>query len=216
MAPGGAGSELRRTGEDLRQEAGSLAQDLKREGQGVAEAAAERARSFADQQREAGAGQADTIARAVHGAARELDDTSPEVAHYVHDAAAAVDGFARTLRERSPGELMGQVEDLARRQPVAFFGATVLAGFALARFARSSADDGQRLADRSQGATAWRAPDDAPPLPGNAASPAPGWVPADEATPLRRPATMAAATLGGAAAHQAREAGAPGVTPDRS
>jgi hypothetical protein len=34
---------------------------------------------------------------------------------------------------------MGTMQDFARRQPVAFFGAAVLAGFAIARFAKSTA-----------------------------------------------------------------------------
>ena len=37
------------------------------------------------------------------------------------------------------GELVGQVQDFARRHPTAFLGATVIAGFALIRFLKSSA-----------------------------------------------------------------------------
>jgi hypothetical protein len=47
--------------------------------------------------------------------------------------------MARALRERSPGDLLRGAEDFARRQPLMFFGAATLAGFALARFARASA-----------------------------------------------------------------------------
>ena len=66
-----------------------------------------------------------------------------------------MDGLARSLRDSSPGELMGHVEDLARRQPVAFFGAAVLAGFAMARFAKSSADEARR-SSFSAGQSAYR------------------------------------------------------------
>jgi hypothetical protein len=36
--------------------------------------------------------------------------------------------------------LMGEVQNIARRQPVAFFGAAVLTGFAFSRFLKSSGD----------------------------------------------------------------------------
>jgi hypothetical protein len=128
---------VRRVGD----EAAAVVQDVKAEGAAVVDAAQERATGFAEEQKEAGAEQADSLARAVHRAADELQGTSPQIARYVHEAASSVDHLGRALRERSPGELIIGVEDLARRQPVAFFGAAVLAGFALARFAKSSAQD---------------------------------------------------------------------------
>ena len=44
------------------------------------------------------------------------------------------------MRERSLDDLIGTVEDFARRQPVAFIGGAVAAGFGLARLMKSSAD----------------------------------------------------------------------------
>ncbi len=127
---------------------------------------------------------------------------------------------------------MARGEDLARRQPVAFFGAAVLAGFALARFAKSSASDSRYGAGRQYGYGAGSPygarHDDAPQhmpataatgggtaTPHTAAAGAPGWVPAasggaqDDATRPARPATTAAASLGGAAARPAATPGAP-------
>jgi hypothetical protein len=234
----GQGSDsIRRTAEEaraaagtLREEAAGAASDIKKEGAEVVRAARERAMNFAEAQQQAGAEHAESVAQSVHGAADKLGETSPQVARYVHEAANAMEGLGRTLRESSPGELMGRVEDLARRQPVAFFGAAVLAGFALARFAKSSADasrqrtggyagryqDDQRddygatrtgyPAARTAGAMTQR--------PAGAGG-APGWVPpttegANDAHPgstgtgststPARPATLAAASLGGAAA----------------
>ena len=220
------GSEARGTASGLRDEAAGVVRDVKAEGAAVVEAAQERASGFAEEQKEAGAEQADSLARAVHRAADELQSTSPQIARYVHEAASSVGHLARALRDRSPGELIGGVEDLARRQPVAFFGAAVLAGFALARFAKSSAQDAQSSAHNTGSAYGTRPIDPRPfgeshgttvvgggvATPRSAATGAPGWVPDadrpnDEAG--ARPATMAAASLGGAAAR-------PAATTDRT
>jgi hypothetical protein len=42
------------------------------------------------------------------------------------------------VRERSLEDLMCMVDDFARRQPAAFFGGSVVAGFLLSRFLKSS------------------------------------------------------------------------------
>jgi hypothetical protein len=125
------GNQASDTAGQLRQEAAGALEEIKAEGADVAEAAKERALGFAEEQKRVGAEHAQGLARAVHSAAGELEKTSPQVARYVHEAGSAMDSLSRTLRDSSPGELMGRMEDLARRQPVAFFGAAVLAGFAL-------------------------------------------------------------------------------------
>ncbi|GAA0566309.1 hypothetical protein GCM10009416_00320 [Craurococcus roseus] len=220
-----AGSELRsktaeagaRAGEAasrLRDEAAGAAADVKAEVSGVAGAVQDRAAGFAEEQKRAGADQAEGLARAVHRAADELQSSSPQLAHYVREAADSTGQLAEALRSRSVGDLVSGVEEFARRQPVAFFGATVLAGFALARFVKSSADDarGTGGAHTAHGRAASghhvRSGGGAAPTLGTSTAGAPGWVPAsggaDGADPTtRRPATTAAASLGGAAAHHA-------------
>lgn len=226
---GTVGAELRRAGDEaksgaadlaskardaaggVRDEAAGLVQDVKAEGASVVEAVQDRAAGFAEEQKRAGAEQADTFARAVHRAADELQGTSPQVARYVHEAASSLDGLGRVLRERSPADLLNGVEGLARRQPVAFFGAAVLAGFALARFAKSSAEAAHRPVAPEAGT---RGIQPVPPEPSpvkearTANVGAPGWVP-DTGHPGgagSRPATTAAASLGGAAAAPRRAA----------
>ena len=204
-------SKARDAAGGVRDEAAGLVQDVKAEGASVVEAAQDRASGFAEEQQRAGAEQADGFARAVHRAADELQGTSPQIARYVHEAASSLDDLGRALRERSPADLFNGMEGLARRQPVAFFGAAVLAGFALARFAKSSAEDAHRSAAQSIRPV----PAEPPPIrearatDGGGAVPAhttatgaPGWVP-DPDRPgdaEAKPATMAAASLGGAAA----------------
>ncbi|MBU8539314.1 hypothetical protein [Falsiroseomonas tokyonensis] len=194
--------------DSVRREASGIAEELKAEGAGVLDAARQRAMGFAEAQKQAGAEQAEGFAEAVHGAADQLGEQSPVMARYVHEAASAIEDMGRTLRESSPADLLGRVEDLARRQPVAFFGAAVLAGFGLARFAKSSAE-----AARSRGhGQSWQGRSGGAPMGGavspSAAAQAPGWMPPEAASTQdtgmagtgAKPATLAAASLGGAAA----------------
>jgi hypothetical protein len=146
-----AGARMLDTAGALKDEGAEALGTLKREGDAVLDAAQQRASTMFEQQKRAGADQAEGVAQAVHKAADQLQETSPQIAGYVHEAASSVDRMARTLRDRGPGQLLHDVQDLARRQPVAFFGAAVLAGFAIARFARASSPAGAAaggIADR--------------------------------------------------------------------
>jgi hypothetical protein len=49
-------------------------------------------------------------------------------------------GSSEHRPRRDADELIGTMEDFARRQPVAFLGGAVAAGFGFARFMRSSAE----------------------------------------------------------------------------
>jgi hypothetical protein len=242
---------LRRAGEDLRQaasaareaageaastvasEASAAAGTLKQEGAALLGTARERAEEVAREGTRAGAAQAEGVARAIHRAADELERESPQLARWVHDAAGSIDGVARAFRDRSPREMMASVEDFARRQPIAFFGVAALAGFAVSRFARSSAmhrsqqgyggsapgyptthgsaaygggtTTGRAMGGSMAGGTTSGSAGSAYPsttTSSEAAAGAPGWVAEEGGTP--RPATLASASLGGAAAYRPR------------
>jgi hypothetical protein len=123
----------------VKQEAASAAQTVKQEAQGVVQAVQQRAEGAVEEGKRLGVEQAEGIARAVHRAASELEDTNPQLASIVHDAAGTIDRMTRGLRESGPSDMLQGVTDFARRNPLAFFGASVVAGFAIARFARASA-----------------------------------------------------------------------------
>jgi hypothetical protein len=120
----------------------SAAEDAKTAFDAASVTVKERARKVAEQQKQAGAEQIGGVARAVHGAARELEQKMPQAAGFVHDAAARLEGAAASLRERSVDDLIRSLNNFARSQPAAFFGGAVLAGFALSRFLKSSAEPG--------------------------------------------------------------------------
>jgi len=100
----------------------------------------DRAREVAEQQKQAGADQIGGVARAIYGAAHEIEQEMPHAAGFVHDAAARLEGAANSLRERSVDDLVRSLNNFARSQPATFFGGAVLAGFALSRFLKSSAE----------------------------------------------------------------------------
>jgi hypothetical protein len=79
------------------------------------------------------------FARAIDSAADELEGDSPVVARTVHQAAHQVSDLSDNLSSRNVNELIESATQLARTQPALFIGGSVAAGFALARFLKSSA-----------------------------------------------------------------------------
>ncbi len=91
--------------------------------------------SAANERKERVAQQVGGIAEAVRSAARSLDRSqTPTVARYVDRAAAQVDDLAHALHERRWGELIGDLEMVARRQPALFVTGAVAVGFLIGRF----------------------------------------------------------------------------------
>jgi hypothetical protein len=116
----------------------------------AAESAKAEARRIANQQKDAGAVRLGEVAGAVRGAARTLETGMPQMAGYIHEAAARLEDAAKTMRHRSVDDLVDEVSSFARAQPAVFFGGAMLAGFALTRFLKSSgqrAGQGWRQAD---------------------------------------------------------------------
>ena len=134
----------RHTYESTKNEVLGLGEELKHQGAELVGAARERAQGLAEQQVAFGAEQVGGVARAANKAADELQETSPQLARYVRDAASFADNFSTSLRERSVGDIMNDVTGYARREPVVFFGIAVAAGFALSRFLKSSAERSDR------------------------------------------------------------------------
>jgi hypothetical protein len=188
-----------------------MAGTLKREGAELLGAAREGAGHLAEEGVAAGAERAGGLARAVHRAAEAIEPESPTLARTVREAARGLDGMARRLRERGPGEMLRGAEDLARRQPMLVLGAAALAGFALARFTKSSG------ARRGMGEARGEMPRHDTPMgttiearqAAHHAGDMPPGGPARvrDAGDMPRPATLSGAPLGGAAAQASRGAG---------
>lgn len=91
--------------------------------------------SAANERKQRAAEQAGGIAEALRSAARSLARSQiPTAARYTDRAAEQIEDVARALRERRWGELIGDVEQVARRQPVLFVAGAVATGFLIGRF----------------------------------------------------------------------------------
>jgi hypothetical protein len=80
------------------------------------------------------------LAAAVQRGAEELEESGrQDSASLIRRASSDIEGFARTVQSREPGELVAQVQDFARRRPALVAGVAIAAGFAAMRFLMSSA-----------------------------------------------------------------------------
>ena len=143
-SPGPSDQETPRDAGDARelgQQARAAVDDVKREARDAAEQAKQKARTTATAQKDAVAERMGGFAHALNTASDDLRERGQEfAAAYVHKAAGGLEHASEVMRERDVDQLLGTVEDFARRQPVAFLGAAVAAGFGLARLMKSSAD----------------------------------------------------------------------------
>ncbi len=125
------------------QDFSATADEMKAAAREAAGHVADETRAFAETQKQAGADNMARLGEAVHGAADQLGRELPQAAGFIHSAADTLQGAASSMRERSIEDLVAGFRDFARRQPAAAFAGSVLAGFALARFLKSSSPRGQ-------------------------------------------------------------------------
>ena len=114
------------------------AADLRDKAGEAASAVIDEARNLAEERKSAAADNVGRLSHAVHGAADQLGEELPQAAGYIHSAADRLHTAAKNLRDRSVEDMAGDFANFARRQPVAALAGAVLAGFALARFLKSS------------------------------------------------------------------------------
>ena len=95
---------------------------------------------FAEEQKAAAAERVEEIASVLDSAAETVERVVPPAAQYVREAASGVRGVSSTLREQGIGDIIESGIQFARTRPNLLMGGSVLSGFALARFLKSSAD----------------------------------------------------------------------------
>lgn len=145
--PDSGSDRLRRTAEEARDAAADRLGSARDEAMHQARSAAEDARDYAEKEAErgkaAGAGQVHKWASALNRAASELGEDSAQ-GQLVRQASEGLDDIARSIEGRSVGQMVGAVSDFGRRNPAAFIGGAMLAGFALSRFATASRPEPDR------------------------------------------------------------------------
>lgn len=111
--------------------------------------AADRFKEMLGSQKDAGARYVSGIAEAMRRAAREFEHDLPIAGTVLRKGASQVDAVSGSVRHGDFNDLLNEAQDFARRQPAAFLGMTVLAGFGIVRFLKSSSrSSSEREPDR--------------------------------------------------------------------
>jgi len=141
-----AGAEIKqRAGDVLRASTETARDKFKEAADAAKEAAAGAADRFQDQAREQQRSGADFVGRFagnIRDAARAFENDVPLAARGINSAAEYVDDAAEKIRNGSFRDLVDGATDFAKRQPAAFLGLSVLAGFAAVRFLKASGSTG--------------------------------------------------------------------------
>ena len=137
-----AGAEIKqRAGDALRASTDTAREKFREAADAAKGAAAGAADGLQDQAREQQRSGADFIGKLagdIREAARAFENDMPFAARGINSAAEYVDGAADKIRNGSLRDLVDGATDFARRQPAAFLGLSVLAGFAAVRFLKAS------------------------------------------------------------------------------
>ena len=131
------------SGEKLKEQASDLADAAKN----VASQATDRLKEKVSEQRGVGAEYVGTLAETIRRAAREFDNDLPIAGKYIRKAAAQVENVSDSIKTGDINDLVSSAQSFARRQPTAFLGMAVLAGFAAVRFLKSSSDASSASSD---------------------------------------------------------------------
>jgi ElaB/YqjD/DUF883 family membrane-anchored ribosome-binding protein len=153
-APNEAADKAAALASDTREAATALASDVKGAATGLGRAAKDQASDFAagvgeelsrtaEEQKARGVETLHSYMRAIASAAQELEAQSPRVAQSVRSAAERIGTLSDTISNRNVHDLVKAANDMARTQPLVFIGGAALAGFALSRFLKSSAEKAQ-------------------------------------------------------------------------
>jgi hypothetical protein len=107
----------------------------------------------ATQQRRATALRMGSLAKAGHHAGDDLEEHFPQVAGYIHDAAAGFEHISNFLRDPNLDEVATFVGNLSRKQPAAVIAGVFLVAVGLAWFLRTPSDGSGSIAgdDRERG-----------------------------------------------------------------
>jgi hypothetical protein len=116
----------------------SQASDFVDAAKDVASQAGDKLKDAVQDQKVQGAAYVGSLADTMRRAAREFDSDLPIAGTYIRKAAAQVEGVSDTIRHGNFEDLLRNTQSFARRQPTAFLGMAVLAGFGLVRFLNSS------------------------------------------------------------------------------
>jgi len=148
-----AGAEIKQRAGDALRTSTDTAREKFREAadsaKDAASGAADRLQDQAREQQRSGADFVGRLASNIRDAARAFENDVPFAARGINSAAEYVDEAAAKIRDGSFRDLVDGATDFAKRQPAAFLGLTVLAGFAAVRFLKASGSQSSSGRDAS-------------------------------------------------------------------
>ena len=109
----------------------------------VASQATDKLKQAVDGQKSVSAAYVGSLADTMRRAAREFDGDLPIAGVYIRKAASQIEGVSDSIKTGNFKDLVRGAQSFARRQPTAFLGMAVLAGFGVVRFLKSSANDSE-------------------------------------------------------------------------
>ena len=149
MGSTGMAGSASRSSDDLRNQSQDVKAQAKEKAGEMADRAQQKTREMADQASSRADEQKQRAVSGLGGVQEALNQTSNSLreqnqdamAGYVDMAAHQVERVSEYLSNRSVGDLMHDVERIARREPALFLGGAVLLGLVGARFFKSSSPD---------------------------------------------------------------------------
>ena len=137
-----AGADLKQRAGDALKASTDVAEDKLKQAadatKDVASGAADRFQDQVKEQQRSGADFVERFAGNIRNAARAFESDAPFAARGINSAAEYVEDAAEKIRNGSFRDLVDGATDFAKRQPAAFLGISVLAGFAAIRFLKAS------------------------------------------------------------------------------
>ncbi len=137
QAAGAGGAEAWDT---VKEDVTDLAGVAAERGRSFVESAMGQATTYVDRRKDDAAQSVEDIASSLRESGRAFDDR-PNIKAFVDVAADGLEQLADSIRGREFADIYADIEDAARRRPVALAAVSTIAGFMLARFLKSSAQD---------------------------------------------------------------------------
>jgi gas vesicle protein len=146
------GEQAMSTGRDLADKAKDIADsstdaikgqasDLVDAAKDIASQASDKLKDAVNDRKSASAEYVGDLAETMRRAAREFDKDLPIAGTYIRKAALQIEGVSNHIRNGNLNDVVRNAQSFARRQPTAFLGLAVLAGFGAVRFLKSSSSD---------------------------------------------------------------------------
>jgi uncharacterized protein YjbJ (UPF0337 family) len=126
------------------------ASDLVDAAKDVASQATDKLKDAVNDQKASGAEYIGSLADTIRRAAREFDTDLPLAGTYIRKAASQVEGFSDQIRNGNLNDMVRSAQSFARRQPSAFLGLAVLAGFGAVRFLKSSSSEANSTSEANK------------------------------------------------------------------